>query len=290
MREMLAMISNRLGRRSRVASVIVGAGLVAAIAVGQVSGANTADRDPQRSTKVDKATALAIASEAAQMASPNRAGAKVEAGASTSVSDVLEGAMSRYYEINGAGFSARVDAHYGTVLTMLVPDNLPTGVGGKAVSPAAALQIATAYLDANSIPTDGLTPQVVSKNRGPGLETYQVTWSRRVHGVLMPEERFVEIDALTGAVFRLHDLRRSAADPAEPTVSQKNAVSAAQLKIGAPGSKLESADLAIRVDADGTEHVVWTIELSQNTGELWDHAYLVEVDAYSGAATVIATT
>ncbi len=198
--------------------------------------------------------------------------------------------MSRYYEVKGVGFSARVDTHYGSILTLLVPDNLPTGQGAKGISPEAAKKIAADYLEANGIPTAGLAPNVVSVNKGPGLDTYRVVWSRRVHGVLMPEERLVELDAATGAVFRLHDLRRTAADPREPTVSEETAASSARALVGAAAARVESSDLAVRVDPDGTEHVVWTIELSEETDQPWDHAYIVDVDAYTGVAAVVATT
>lgn len=285
------MKTRRLVRPARLGVAVAVVGLLAAFAVGQVSGVNTADRDPQRSTVISKAAAVDVVTNAVDLAFLGGAGAVARrATEATSVSEPSDGAMSRYYEVNGASFSARVDTHYGTILTLLIPDNLPTGTGAKSVSPGTAQQIAADYLKANGIPTNGLTPQVVSKNRGPGLDTYQVVWSKRVHGVLMPEERFVELDAATGAIFRLHDLRRTAADPREPVVSQKDAVSAAQVEIGATGSTLESADLAITVDADGSEHVVWTIELSEKADQPWNHAWLVQVDAYSGIATVIAIT
>lgn len=287
------MSINSSFRNRRLAAISAGLVALAALAAGQAVGANSADRDPQRTAIIDKNAAAGIVQQAVA-ASVRANGQTLAAPASNqvgvaNVSDVVDGALSRYYDVTSDTVIARVDAHFGNILTLLLPMNVPGIATGAGMSATDAKASAIQYLQDTSVPTTGLTPQLTATDRGPGLRTYKVVWSRRVNGILMPDERMVELDASTGAIFRMHDVRRTVADPSPAKVARDQAVAAAKALVGYADASLAKTDLVVRVSPDGSSRTVWTVELYRSLTDGTVAAYKVEVDAVSGGATLVAT-
>ncbi len=184
----------------------------------------------------------------------------------------------RAHAFSGTDFDALVDVSDGhvTMLTIhsAVPATIPPTVPNlaKGQAPAAepiqavapqitanrAVAIATDYLASIGSPTQGLTVSVRSTT-GSGTPGYTVSFQRFAGDTVLPDYRLVEVDASTGTVFSLIDVRRPYVDPGTPHVSLADATRYAVTAAG--GGVPRESHLVLWFDAAGTQRLVWEIEV-----------------------------
>jgi Peptidase propeptide and YPEB domain len=194
------------------------------------------------------------------------------------------GSLHYYYEVDGAGIQASVDAYTGSLGGLIVIGRMPS-TRAVAISPAAAQSAAKAYLVANAIPAEGLTPAVQLVDHG-SFQEYDVTWQHRINGALVPDQRLLSVNPETGDVFSFVNISYPYAPPARPVVSEEQAIAAADSLLGVTASStIVSSDLIVTFDSQGRQILVWRVGVREN-GSI-PTAAMVQVDAMTGAATVI---
>jgi hypothetical protein len=206
-----------------------------------------------------------------------------------SVSDPVDGPITRLYVVDGRSISGTVDAHDGHVITLLY-----AGIaGGSDVSTKAddAVANARAFLDEHGIAFEGLNESVELVDHGDTNE-YVVKWERVVDGVIVPDSRLVGVDAATGRIFRYANVSRAYQAPGKPTIDQSSAI---ELAVEASGlgaaAAVERTELRIAFDAFGKQYLAWRVVLTgpvegAPAGGPMAHAF-VEVNANSGEATIL---
>lgn len=97
--------------------------------------------------------------------------------------------------------------------------------------------------------------------------------------------REVEVDAVSGEVVSLLDVRRPYEAAPAPLVRAEDAVAAARSAAAMPDGLVSEQLLRISFDAAGAQTLVWSIALVSPPGELG--TALVEVDAMTGEAAVL---
>jgi hypothetical protein len=209
-------------------------------------------------------------------------------GESLVVSDPIDGAFARFYQVVGERVVANVDAHDGRISTILLTDNSTSGPEIKITSDQ-ALATGRAFLDDHGFPWQGLRETVELRNHGESNE-YVITWEHWEGDVLTPDYRMVGINAATGRVFRYADVQRPYVLPGEPKVARAAALVAAAEASGFGGAGIVTkSELRIVFDYAGAQRLVWWVYLDgpvPGAPDLVAHA-LVEVDAMTGTATVL---
>jgi hypothetical protein len=199
------------------------------------------------------------------------------------VSPTTIGRFRPLFVVEGPDVSATVDATTGAIASIVLNSRVPV-TSVVTITAATAQNAAAAYLAANGIPTTDLSPTVALADHG-GMRQFDVTWQRRVNGALVPDQRIVSVNPQTGEVFSLIDIAYPFTTPSVPLVSQAAAVAAAQSLVDAPSAALDSVDLVVSFDTSGAQTLVWRVGL--RIGGIPPSAAMVEVDALTGAATVI---
>ena len=294
----------------RAAAICAVGAVTVFLVVGTVAAsaqrANPSPADPYRDVVVSPDSAVAAvkaivgtSSMSQSLQGPSVSGSAVQTNDLASAG-IIDGALGRFYKVEGSQVSAYVDSHDGHVGQLLVLSYVPSATSATPISPEQAQSIASSYLAARGISVSGLTCNVSTKDRGIA-HTYVVTWQRLVNGAVVPDSRLVEMDANTGFVFRMYDTTRPYSAPPNPTVTQQQAIkSAATAAIadlssaaGSPGSvpsglsapsyTVGGEELDVSFNADGVQQLGWTVRLT--IGGI-DH-YIVNVDAATGATTII---
>lgn len=212
----------------------------------------------------------------------------------------FDGAMYSFYQVTGHGVAATVDVHDGHVAQLLLVGLVMPSPSTTSITAAQAQAAASSFLAARHISMDGLTVSVVKKDRGPDVKTFVVSWQRVVNGAVVPDSRMVEMDAGSGVVFNMHNTTRPYANPPTPAVSRDQAVSYAEAVAGpsvatASGPiagtsvtyDVVSTSLQVSFTSAGVQQLVWSVELSSDSGQGYKSAAAVSVDAMTGSATVI---
>lgn len=144
-----------------------------------------------------------------------------------------------------------------------------------------ALGLAKAYLTSIGSPFDGLDA-TVSDATGSGTPGFTVTFVGHKGDIVLPDFRIVEIDAASGGVVSMIDVRRPYLDPAPPTVNATQARDIA-VRAAAQGAALQPI-LMVSWDVAGTQQLLWTVPITMATA-----ATVITVDAYTGAVVPTAT-
>ena len=212
----------------------------------------------------------------------------------------LDGALYRYYEVTGHDVHATVDVHDGHVAQLLLAGLVMASPSGTSITAEQAQAVASSFLTDRHISTDGLTVGVVKKDRGPDVKTFVVSWQRVVNGATVPDSRMVEMDAGSGVVFNMDNSTRPYSDPATPVVSRDQAVSNAEAVVGtsiatASGPiagtsvtyEVVSTSLQVWFTPAGIQQLLWSVELSSDSGQGYQSYAMVSVDAMTGSATVM---
>jgi hypothetical protein len=189
------------------------------------------------------------------------------------------------YQVNSADVSAVVDASTGQLRSIVTGNHIPTTASVR-ISENDALKRARDYLRALGLSVAGLSSSVRIADHGAYKE-FDVTWDRRIHGALTPDRRLVSVNPDTGDVFSVVNVDYAYADPGPAKLDQAAAVTAARtaLDAGSASATVDSSDLVITFDANGNQLFVWMIGFV--TPGMPPAATLVEVDADSGAATIV---
>lgn len=264
------------------------------------SAAPSGYTDPYHSTEVTPEQAVAVAAAFAAVPQVPVIGSAAAPTPNTSdlvASGPTDGALMRFYQVMGRDVAATVDAHDAHVAS-LVLGVLPAAPSTKGITSAQAVAAATSFLNARGIATDGLDMTVVAKNRGPGLDTFQVAWQRYVNGAAVPDSRQAELLASNGLVFSMVNTRRPNADPPKPVIDRDQAVAAAEkladqssVSSPAPGARVGpytvvDATLGVWFTPAGVQELQWSVQLTCHTNLAYDDAYWLSVDAMTGSATV----
>lgn len=187
------------------------------------------------------------------------------------------------YSVAGPGVQAMVDATTGQLASVLFSDYMPI-TPAVTISAGAAQEASLSFLTGAGLANASLMPTVELVDHGDFKE-FAVKWQLRVNGALVPEQRLVSVNPQTGKVFSLVVVSVPYSAPPTPTISRQDAIAAANLLLGAPLTTIESSDLVVTFDASGAQLLVWQIGL--RIGGPTPSAAMVQVDAMSGAATVI---
>jgi hypothetical protein len=216
------------------------------------------------------------------------------------VTGPFDGALYSYYTVMGHDVSASVDVHDGHVVQLLLLGLTSSFSSTWSITTAQAQAVASTFLTDRHISTDGLTVGVVKKDRGPDVKTFVVSWQRVVNGATVPDSRMVEMDAGSGVVFNMNNSTRPYSDPATPVVSRDQAVSNAEAVVGtsiatASGPiagtsvtyEVVSTSLQVWFTPAGIQQLLWSVELSSDSGQGYQSYAMVSVDAMTGSATVM---
>ena len=212
----------------------------------------------------------------------------------------FDGALGSYYKVIGHDVSASVDAHDGHVAQLLLLGLMSSFSSTWSITTAQAQAVASTFLTDRHIGTDGLTVSVVKKDRGPDVKTFVVSWQRVVNGATVPDSRMVEMDAGSGVVFNMDNSTRPYSDPPTPAVGRDQAVSYAEAVAGTSiatasgpvaGTSVTytvvSTSLQVWFTPAGVQQLLWSVELSSDSGQGYKSYAWVSVDAMSGSATVV---
>ena len=198
---------------------------------------------------------------------------------------VLSEANGPYYEVDGIGVAANVDARYGTVRTLTLTNRVPFKTTTTvALSASAAQTAAVSFTTAHKIDTAGLTPQERTISTG-SASAYEVDFTGRLNGALIPKHVSISIDPATGAVFSFVNFSHPYTAPPSPSLDSAAALSVARKVVDDPGATLDNADLLISFDQAGNQVLVWHVALTNVAPS--GTAALVEVDALTGAAVIL---
>ncbi len=212
----------------------------------------------------------------------------------------FDGAMYSFYQVTGHDVAATVDVHDGHVGQLLLVGLVMPSPSTTSITAAQAQAAASSFLAARHISMDGLTVSVVKKDRGPDVKTFVVSWQRVVNGAVVPDSRMVELDAGSGVVFNMDNTTRPYSDPPTPEVGRDQAVSYAEAVAGtsiatasgpAVGTSatytVVSASLQVWFTPAGVQQLLWSVELSSDSGQGYKSYAAVSVDAMTGSATVV---
>ena len=145
---------------------------------------------------------------------------------------------------------------------------------------ANALGASREFAAQNAIDLRGLTPEVVIVDHGEFAE-YRVSWTLRVHGALVPDQRVFSINPQTAEVFGYVNVRRPYSDPGPPVISGEAALTAATRSLGGDAA-LQSTDLVIRFTPSGKQLLMWELLFEETDENGYAMGRLVKVDATTG--------
>ncbi len=201
-----------------------------------------------------------------------------------------QGVSWRWYDVMGGHVVAGVDVDTGAVISLMFLDHQP-----PTATPPTSDQAATAaetFLAQHGISFDGMSQTVEKLDHGDSWE-WVVKWSRSAGDVTLPDSREVGVDQ-SGRVWRFSAFSQAYSSPPPAKIDQPTAEAAA-IKAAfpdTPQTQIDSAELKLKVDAGGNQRLVWEIGVTgwvpvgSSTMPI-AHA-LVEVDAQTGAATIVA--
>jgi hypothetical protein len=239
---------------------------------GSAAGSGASGNPCAAETGVTKAQAIAAVEAfiGRKLVSPDVSGPQASASGSS-------------YQVMEAGVSAWVDAATGRVtslMTVPVPETTT-----MALSPAQAQTAAAAFLNAHSIPFDGLTPAVTVEDHGC-CKFYVVTWQRYVNGITVPDTRIVKLDPSNGAVFSFTDTREQVGPVASPRIDRVEAIRLAAIASGFANPIVGDVQLIVDGGPTFRGRLVWSIKLDDGAGASVSHAWIY-VDAITGEAKVV---
>jgi hypothetical protein len=192
----------------------------------------------------------------------------------------MDGVLIRFYEVVGHEVDATVNAHDGTVATLLMLSSV--GTGGPTTDADQAVGVAQEFLTQRQVPFDDLDQTVRLQDHGETSE-YVVEWIGHEGDVIVPNSREVGVDSSTGRVFRYAYSNRAYDPPPAPTVDRATAETIAlRAANGSPRAQIARSELLITFVPFDVQRLVWHVYVDDGIS----HA-VVEVDAETGAASVI---
>lgn len=248
-------------------------GSIATVAALLVLGAfagmlYSAEDDPGRSRQITKEQALA---KVATVTGLDRASLVVGAD--------VEGFASRAVTVRGPGVEAAVNVTTGDLDLLTLSDRIPTSRQDR-IGSGRAVAASREFAANNSIDLRGLAPEVRFIEHGEFAE-YQVTWTRRVHGALVPDQRLFSINPQTAEVFGLVNIRRPFEELGPPLISADDALDAAIASFSGDVT-FQSSDLVLRFTPQGEQVLRWELLFEESD----EYGYLVgrhiAVDAMTG--------
>lgn len=191
-----------------------------------------------------------------------------------------DGPLWRFYSVQGSEVHAAVNAHDGSITSLLLFANV--GFGGATIDADRAVEVAEEFLHQHQVPFDGLDRTVRFQYHGETSE-YVVEWIGHQGEIILPNSREVGVDASTGLVFRYTYVNHPYDPPAQPLVDRATAEAVAvRVVSGSPRAQLDSSELRVTFAADDVQRLVWQVYVTEG----FSH-WVVEVDAETGAAAVI---
>jgi hypothetical protein len=205
------------------------------------------------------------------------------AGLSTMTAEFAGSLQGRsIYQATALKTLAFVDAESGAVLEVLAVDQMPTEATTERPS-AAAKSAALSFLATAGLSTDGLTV-AGSINTSAGVSAYDFTWTDSLGSAKF----LISVNPATGSVFAYVDLRANL-PLARPMVGQARATQLAIDTDGRPGNQFIAADLSIDFGT-GVQVSTWLVSLGVPTAtdpNVYEHGAAIQIDALTGAATVL---
>jgi hypothetical protein len=183
------------------------------------------------------------------------------------------------YTVDDGTVTMFVDASDGSVGGWTKGDFEP---GAGADRPReAAIAAAMTFLHDHAIVPPAVTPTAEVVDHGAFRE-WSVRWQARAGAALAPDMIHVGVDAASAAVFSMVRVRRPYVAPPVARVGRDDAIDLAKGAAGMPAATVVAADLAIDFATDGTQILIWRVQLDAGAdayGAAW-----VDVDAITGAA------
>jgi hypothetical protein len=259
-------MTNRFRPATLVAIGFATASLLIASLIGVTLSAES--KDPGRVAKVSNADAVK------KVADVTGRDPKV-----LSVAETIDGVASRAITVRGAGIEAAIDVATGEVGYLTFFDRVPTSKT-TTVAESRVLPIARQFAADHAIDVKGLTPQFTRLDHLDFVE-YRITWSARVNGALVPDQRIVSINPDTGEVYALVNISRPYVDPPSPTVTAEEATDVAAKTLEGP-AELQAADLVVRFSEAGQQGLVWSVSFREGAEGSYVIGRHVFVDALTG--------
>ena len=194
-------------------------------------------------------------------------------------SETVDGVVSRALTVRGPGVEAVVDVATGEVGYVTFFRRVPTTKATSVAEPR-ALQVAQQFVSDHGIDVAGLTSKFERLDHLDFIE-YRITWSTRMNGALVPDQRVISINPDTGEVYALVNIRRAYAAPPTPTITAAEATDIAAKTVDGP-VRLESADLVIRFSDVGKQLLVWNVTFREGDPEGFVKGRHIVVDALTG--------
>lgn len=205
-----------------------------------------------------------------------------ELTADLAVEGPTAGAWWPSYGVHGRQVSASVNAHDGTITTLLLFANV--GFGGATIDADRSVEVAEEFLHQHQVPFDGLDRTVRFQDHGETSE-YVVEWIGHQGEIILPDSRVVGVDASTGLVFHFVYMNHPYDPPAEPLVDRATAEAVAvRLATASPQAEVDRSELLVTFTPAEVQRLVWQVYVTEG----FSH-WVVEVDAETGAAAVIAS-
>ena len=179
-----------------------------------------------------------------------------------------------FYQATAADFVALVDSTSGSVVEVVLEDQLPNDAT-VSTSASDARTAAEAFMQRTGN-VEGLSASALVV-RQADVTAYRVDWneSDATHTATFS----VWVNASTGSVFAYVDLRiQLSLTP--PIVGRDRATKLAIAAIGIPGETVTSVDLAITFPLTGSQQSLWEVALGVPTA-------LVSVDAVTGEPMIV---
>lgn len=189
-----------------------------------------------------------------------------------------------FYQATAPDFLALVDSTSGSVVEVVLEDQLPSDATVSA-SASDARTSAEAFMQRGGN-LEGLSEsaQVV---RQADLAAYRVDW--KDSGETQAATFSVWVNASTGSVFAFVDLRMQL-NLTPPIVGRDRATKLAIAALGIPGETATSVDLAITFPLTGSQQSLWEVAFGVPTAtqtDVFEHGALVSVDAVTGEAMIV---
>lgn len=181
----------------------------------------------------------------------------------------------RVHSFSGPDVSGAVDVSDGHIAILSLP--VPLGKGTRTVTATQAKATALAFLRSLGSPVAGLDVSV-SGTTGSGTPGYTIMLTHKIGNVLLPDYRMVEVDAITGKVFSLVDVRRPYDPPPPPRLDASQAEAAAVQRLG--GGTASTPQLEVTFDSQGMQRLVWVVAVTSN--EVGAPGAIVTIDALTG--------
>ncbi|MDL2335550.1 MAG: hypothetical protein QFC55_05930 [Chloroflexota bacterium] len=203
-----------------------------------------------------------------------------------SVTGPTNGAFMRYYDVIGKSVIASVNAHDGSVTSLLLGEGRSFGVKATTTQ-ADATATAERFLAERNIDVEGLD-QTANLSEQGDTSSWAITWQGHAGVMLVPKSFEVDVDAASGLVFGFAAVNHAYVRPDDPKITQEAAENAAIEVSGLPD--IESVQLQITVSEDGTQQLTYEVRLTGSVeGQPTSMRQFadVHVDAMTGEAKVV---